>query len=77
MSEFPEWIEEYFGLAFEPSYKQAKEIHRLCWQVDAGIAVDDSSEFSPKMWADLVRLVQAERENRPENAQGSAYGRAG
>lgn len=61
MSEFPDWMEDYWGLSFEPSYKQAQEIHRASRQIDKGVIVDESAEFTPEMWNYLVERMRAEK----------------
>jgi len=61
VSEFPDWMEDYFGLFFEPSYKQAQEINRAYRQAGAGQIIEESSEFTPEMWAYLTERIQAEK----------------
>jgi hypothetical protein len=60
VSEFPDWMEDEFGVWFDPSYRQAKEIHRAFQQVNQGVVVDESSEFTPEMWDRLIQRMRAE-----------------
>lgn len=61
MSKFPEWIEEWFGLWSEPSYKQAQEIHRAFRQAGKGEMIDESREFTPEDWNYLVERIRAQK----------------
>ena len=66
MSEFPDWMgEDYFGLWFSPSYKQAQAIHRAYEQIDRGVQgviLDESMEFTPEAWDYLVKRMREHAE---------------
>lgn len=57
MSEFPEWIEDYFGVWFEPTLAQANEIHRAYRQAKRGEPITESREWSRGDWDYLVRRI--------------------